>query len=91
MALKSQTTAKFRAQFAAAPEPTRLKIRSAYELWAQNPHHPSLRFKKVHNTLPIFSARVDLDWRAVGILREDTVIWFWVGPHAEYEKLLKQL
>jgi len=35
--------------------------------------HPSLRFKKVHATLPIYSARVDLDWRAVGVLKEGTV------------------
>lgn len=89
--MNSETTEKFRALFAAAPEPVRLKIRAAYRLWAENPQHPSLRFKKVHDKLPIFSARVDLDWRAVGVLREDTMIWFWVGPHSEYEKLLKHL
>ena len=67
------------------------KIRAAYLLWTENPHHPSLRFKKVHDRLPIFSARVDLDWRAVGVLHNDTMIWFWVGPHSEYEQLLKGL
>ena len=46
------------------------------------------RFKKVHHHLPIYSVRIDLDWRAVGTLREDTVVWFWIGPHSEYEKLL---
>ncbi len=89
--MNSQTTAKYRALFAAAPQHVQLKIREAYRLWAENPRHPSLRFKKVHDTLPIFSARVDLDWRAVGVLRDDTMIWFWVGPHDEYEKLLKHL
>ena len=43
--------------------------------------YPSLRFKKVHATLPIYSARVDLDWRAVGVLKDGTLIWFWVGSH----------
>ena len=43
--------------------------------------YPSLRFKKVHATLPIYSARVDLDWRAVGVLNDGTLIWFWVGSH----------
>jgi len=76
---------------AAAPAPAQDRINEAYRLWSENPQHPSLRFKKVHDALPIFSARVDLDWRAVGVLREDTVIWFWVGPHDEYEKLLKRL
>ena len=52
--------------------------------------HPSLRFKKVHTKLPIYSVRIDLDWRAIGILEGDVVIWFWIGPHGEYEKLLRQ-
>ena len=66
------------------------KAKAAYQLWSENPDHPSLRFKKVHNKLPIYSVRVDLDWRAVGILEGDVVIWFWIGPHGEYEKLLRQ-
>jgi hypothetical protein len=89
--VKSEITAKFRALFAAAPAPTQDRIREAYRLWAENPQHPSLRFEKVHDTLPVFSARVDLDWRAVGVRQDDTMIWFWVGPHDEYEKLLKRL
>lgn len=89
--MKSLATEGFRAQFASVPEPVQRKIRAAYELWSENPQHPSLRFKKVHDTRPIFSARVDLDWRAVGVLRGDTMVWFWVGPHRDYEKLLKHL
>jgi hypothetical protein len=50
-----------------------------------------LRFKKVHPKLPIYSARINRDYRAVGQLDEDTVIWFWVGSHAEYDMLLEQL
>jgi hypothetical protein len=30
---------------------------------------------------------MDKDYRAVGQLEEDTVIWFWVGSHAEYDQL----
>ena len=59
-------------------------------MWSENPDHPSLRFKKVHSKLPIYSVRVDLDWRAVGVMEGDMVLWFWVGPHDEYEKLLRQ-
>ena len=74
-----------------SPPSLQTRIRSAYHLWTANPSHPSLRFKKVHDTLPIYSVRVDLDWRAVGILQGDTMIWFWVGPHSEYEKVLAKL
>lgn len=89
--MQSHTTAAFRALLAAAPTAIQAKAQNAYRLWAQNPAHPSLRFKKVHNTLPIYSVRIDLDWRAVGITKEGVMVWFWMGPHSEYEKLLSSL
>lgn len=89
--MKSVTTEKFRLLFASAPPERRIRIKDTYRLWQANPARPSLRFKKVHSRLPIYSVRVDLDWRAVGILEGDTVVWFWVGPHPQYEALLKSL
>jgi len=89
--VKSVTTEQFRQLYAKAPQERQLRIRRAYRLWCLDPKHPSLRFKKVHNNLPIYSARVDLDWRAVGVLKNDTVVWFWVGAHEHYEALLKTI
>jgi len=57
----------------------------------QTPDHPSFRFKKVHAALPIYPVRIDLDWRAVGVLQEGLVVWFWVGPHSEYDTLLRRM
>jgi hypothetical protein len=87
----SQTTEKFRQLLQAAPPVIQAKVQGVYRLWAENPAHPSLRFKKVHDQHPIYSVRIDLNWRAVGMLRGGTMIWFWVGPHSEYEKLLDQI
>lgn len=89
--MKSVTTEKFRLLFASASSERQVRIKEAYRLWQENPGHPSLRFKKVHSRLPIYSARVDLDWRAVGLIQGDTVVWFWVGAHPHYEALLKSL
>ena len=89
--MKSQTTEKFRSLFAAAVPECQARIRSAYRLWRENPAHPSLRFKKVHHRLPIYSVRVDLNWRAVGVLEGETMLWFWVGPLGKYESPLKAL
>ena len=89
--MKSVTTEKFRLLFASAPFERQTRIKSAYRQWKENPAHPSRRFKKVHPRLPIYSARVDLDWRAVGVLEGDTLVWFWVGPHPQYEALLRAL
>ena len=57
-----------------------------HRFWLQNPRHPSLHFKKVGD---YWSARINDDYRAAGVLDGDTVIWFFIGTHAEYEALLK--
>jgi len=54
-----------------------------------NPYHPSLRFKRVDDEELIYSARVTGDYRVLGILEGDTMIWYWIGNHDEYERLLK--
>ena len=77
--------------YAAAGAQRQAQIKRSYMLWIDNPSHPSIRFKKVHDTEPIYSARVDLDWRALGVLEAGTLVWFWVGPHDEYDALLKRM
>jgi hypothetical protein len=89
--VKSSTTAQFRKLFAALPEQAQEQTRAAYRQFKENPSHPSLRFKKVHPKLPIYSARISKNYRAVGQLDGDTAIWFWIGSHAEYDKLLSQM
>lgn len=86
--MKSRTTARFREMFADLPDPIQEQTRKAYRQFKQDLSYPSLRFKKIHPKLPIYSARIN---RAVGQLEDDTVIWFWVGSHAEYDLLPDQL
>lgn len=88
--MKSRTTVQFRKLFADLPESIREQTRKAYRQFTQDPSYPSLRFKKVHPKLPIYSARINRDYRVVGQLEDDTVIWFWIGSHAEYDLLLDQ-
>lgn len=89
--MKSRTTHRFREMFADLPERVQEQTREAYRQFKQDASHPSLRFKKVHPKLPIYSARIGKSYRAVGQLDEGTVIWFWIGSHAEYDRLLDQL
>ena len=58
-----------------------------YQLLKQNPVHPSLHFKKIQNC---FSVRVGLKHRALGIEINEDVLWFWIGSHADYDKLLSR-
>ena len=52
----------------------------------QDPHHPSLRLKKVG---AYWSARVGLHYRALAKDRTEGLVWFWIGPHDRYEQLLQ--
>jgi len=78
--------------FAALPPDVREQARAAYQLFRNNPRHPGLNFKRVHGTGSFVSVRVGRSYRAVGILTSsDEVVWFWLGPHEQYERLLYTL
>jgi len=76
--VKSPTTAEFRKSFVAltAKASSFFSPREAYRQFKENRSYPSLRFKKVHLELPIYSARISNNYRAIGQLDGDTVLWF---------------
>jgi hypothetical protein len=88
--MNSHITDKFRKAFADMPVDVQKQARQAYRLFIDNPHHPSLRFKSIHPTRPIYSVRIGMDYRAVGIRDGNDIIWYWIGSHAEYDKLIQQ-
>ena len=87
----STTTKKFRKAYEKLDKIVQRQTRASYRLFQENPYHPSLHFKNVHDNLPVYSARVNLDYRVVGILEDDTIVWFWIGPHDAYERLISRL
>jgi hypothetical protein len=89
--VNSRGTPRFWATYRELPETVREAARKAYQLFRENPSHPSLQFKKIHAGEPIYSVRVTLGYRAVGLLEEDEVTWFWIGSRADYDRLLKTL
>ncbi len=86
----SRATTQFWQAFSQLPENVRREAQDAYRLFEQNPAHPSLHFKKIHSKRTIWSVRVNLDYRAVGIRDADKIVWFWIGSHSAYEGLLKK-
>ena len=59
--------------------------------FVSDPYHPSLHFKRIHSTRPVFSVRIGIHYCAVGVLDEQEITWFWIGAHAEYDRLVRQL
>lgn len=86
--IESRITRSFRTSFAALPEEIQAQARRAYRLFRADPAHPSLRFKKVEQTENVYSVRIGLGYRALGVLQGSVVTWFWIGSHADYDRLV---
>ncbi|MET0752386.1 MAG: hypothetical protein ABWZ66_03395 [Pyrinomonadaceae bacterium] len=83
--MKSETLPSFWKEYARLSPNLKQQARKAYQLWAENPFHPSLRFKCVNQAESLWSVRITRGIRAIGIMDGDTVVWFWIGNHDDYE------
>lgn len=86
--MKSRTTKRFWEQYHALPLEVRTRADKAYILWLAAPNHPSLQFKRVDDQEPIYSARITRQYRTLGVLRDDTITWYWIGKHEVYDRLI---
>jgi hypothetical protein len=86
--MRSFTSRRFREQYASQPEPVRSQALRAYRLFLSNPAHPGLNFKKVDEVGHVYSVRIGRGYRALGTMEGPEIIWFWIGPHSEYDRLL---
>ncbi len=89
--MKSRATSRFWDLYHALPENVQRHARKAFRTWTENPAHPGMRFRQVHPSRRIYSIRVGLRWRALGQRSDDTMIWFWIGSHAEYDRLVAKV
>ena len=76
----------FWSAYAALLQAVRVLADKNFELLKQNPRHPSLMLKKVGR---YWSARVGSGHRALAVEAEDGLVWFWIGEHAEYDRMIK--
>ncbi|MGB7442066.1 MAG: hypothetical protein WA919_13425 [Coleofasciculaceae cyanobacterium] len=79
------TTRRFWECHDALPEPVQQVADQNYELLKADPLHPSLHFKKVGR---YWSVRAGRGYRALGVEVKPGILWFWIGTHAEYDKLV---
>ena len=88
--MRSHTTARFRKAFQQLPGDVQQQAREAFRAWRNDPHHRSLRFRQVHSSRPVYSVRIGIHYRALAVKEGQDMIWFWVGPHADYDNLVSQ-
>jgi hypothetical protein len=88
--MTSSVTREFRQQLGRLPVTVQVQASRAYALWRSDPYHTSLQFKRVSQRQPIYSVRVGLGYRALGLREGEHIYWFWIGPHAGYDELLRR-
>jgi hypothetical protein len=59
-----------------------------YGLLRSDPAHPSLHFKKIGTNKQLWSVRIGIGYRALGVEKPDGIYWFWIGSHTEYDRLI---
>jgi hypothetical protein len=81
-----KTSRSFWECFGVLPVAIQATAREKYRLWRRDHFHPSLHFKLVGERL--WSVRINRDYRALGRQKDQLIVWFWIGTHQEYDKLL---
>ncbi len=84
--MKHFASAEFWAAYDRQPKEIREMADKNFALLKDNPQHPSLHFKKAGR---FWSARVGIKYRALAVEAEDGLVWFWIGTHTQYDRLLK--
>lgn len=91
--MTDRATERFWALYADLPHDVQILARKQFRLYQANPDHPSVNLKPLkHSKRPIWSARVSDQYRALAIRTLDQqgqamMLWYWIGPHAEYDKI----
>lgn len=89
--IKFARTEPFKRDFQKLPETIKRRTEAALKLLLSNPHHPSLRVKKVRGDIikgydNIFEARITKDYRFFFLIETDAYILLRCGRHEEYLK-----
>jgi len=84
--MKHFANAPFWNCYNALPENVRSLADKNFSLLKKNPRHPSLYFKQVER---YWSVRVGIHHRALAVQVEHDLVWFWIGSHAEYDRLTR--
>jgi len=83
--MKHLATSKFWKAYDSLPANVQKIADRNFELLKADPFHPSLHFKKVGS---YWSVRAGIHYRALGVQEGSSMVWFWIGSHADYDKLI---
>lgn len=83
--LNHHTSSRFWECYDILPPEVRTLADENFALLKRNPRHPSLHFKQIGR---FWSVRVGIRYRALGVSTTDGVVWFWIGNHRDYDRMI---
>jgi hypothetical protein len=83
--VKHFASSRFWRSYRALPKDIQQLADRCYQLLKSDPTHRSLHFKKIGRYR---SARVGLHYRALAAETGSDFVWFWIGSHADYDRLV---
>lgn len=76
---------RFWVLYDALPKEVRETADKNFQLLKSDPRHPSLHFKRIG---AVWSVRIGDRFRALGHESPEGIQWFWIGSHADYDKIV---
>lgn len=77
--------------FRSLPPEVRRSAKRVYRQFVADPKHPSLRLHELAATRRgqhkpgSRSVSVTMKYRAIYVVEDGVNIWYWIGPHSDYE------
>jgi len=87
--MKHMTLPGFWRRYQELPKEVQSLADKNFQLLKADPYRPALHFKKVGKQNQLWSVRISRQYRALGREKPEGIVWFWIGSHGEYDKLLK--
>ena len=81
-----RTEPDFWRYFSQLPEPVQRRARRNFQRLKDDPGYASLNFKRVGS---YWSVRIGLSHRALAYDDGGDFVWFWIGPHDEYDRIIR--
>jgi plasmid maintenance system killer protein len=75
------------------PTSVRRNAEAAFQMFLASPDHPALRrhpLQDIHrgrHRAESWSVSVNIQYRAIYVVDGDTNVWYWIGSHADYDRL----
>jgi hypothetical protein len=88
--MNSVTVERFWRLYRQLPDEIRQAARAAYRQFETDPAHPGLHFHRLLAHPDVWSVRITRNYRAVGLLRENTITWFWIGNHEDFDRTFRR-